>query len=136
MAEDRIAKLEEELSELRDLLTSLTLSVQYREDMAFEAALAYNQVAGQTRAALILVLGSIQSRALGEAPRQVSQPSMLEPFPVLAEAQEPGSIDLAEAIRLVARLVGNQEQAFNVLKAHQASGFGAEAYRRLGLGLR
>ncbi|WP_404285275.1 hypothetical protein [Glutamicibacter arilaitensis] len=136
MTEDRIAKLEEEISELRDLLTSLTLSVQYREDRAFEAAVAYNHVVGQARAALTLVLGSIQSRALGEKPQQVSHLSILEAFPVVAEAQEPKGVDLAEAIRLVAQIVGNQEQAFNVIKAHQASGFGVEAYTSLGMGVR
>ena len=135
MIEGRIEKLEEEISELREVLTNLALSVQYREDTAFTAAVAYNQVSGQARTALTLVLGSIQSRALGEEPQQVRQPSLLESFPVVAEAQVPGSIDLAEAMRLVAQIVGNQENAFNILKAHQASGFGDDAYSSLGLGL-
>lgn len=135
MSEARIAKLEEEISNLRELLTSMTLSVEYRKDMAFEASLSYNQVAGQTRTALTLVLGSIQSRAEEEEPQQVRNPEILALFPVIAEAQQPGKIDLAEAIGLVARIVGNQERAFQLLKAHQDSGFGVAAYKRLGLGL-
>lgn len=135
MNESRIEKLEEEISNLRELLTSITLSVKYRKDMAFEASLSYNQVAGQTRTALTLVLGSIQSRAEEEAPKQVRNPEILDRFPVIAEAQMAGSIDLAEAIRLVARIVGNQDRAYQLLKAHQDSGFGVEAYKKLGLQL-
>ncbi|MGP5687644.1 hypothetical protein [Glutamicibacter ardleyensis] len=135
MSEARIEKLEEEISNLRELLTSITLSVHYRKDMAFEASLSYNQIAGEARTALTLVLGSIQSRAEEEAPNQVRHPEILERFPVIAEAQMVGSIDLAEAIRLVARIVGNQERAYQLLKAHQESGFGVQAYKKLGLGL-
>lgn len=114
---------------------SITLSVKYRKDMAFEASLSYNQIAGQTRTALTLVLGSIQSRAEEEAPKQLRNPEILDRFPVIAEAQMAGSIDLAEAIRLVARIVGNQDRAYQLLKAHQDSGFGVEAYKKLGLQL-
>ena len=135
MSEARIAKLEEEISNLRELLTSITLRMEYRKDMAFEASLSYNQIAGQTRTALTLILGSIQSRAEEEEPQQVQNPEILGLFPVIAEAQQPGKIDLAGAIGLVARIVGNQERAYQLLKAHQDSGFGVEAYKRLGLGL-
>ncbi|HJX79891.1 hypothetical protein [Glutamicibacter sp.] len=135
MSEARIVKLEEEISNLRELLTSMTLSVEYRKDMAVEASLSNHQIAGQTRTALTLVLGSIQSRAEGEEPQQVRNPGILERFPVIAEAQIAGSIDLAEAIRLVARIVGNHEQAYQLLRAHHDSGFGVEAYKKLGLGL-
>ena len=71
MSEARIEKLEEEISSLRELLTSITLSVHYRKDMAFEASLSYNQIAGQARTALTLVLGSIQSR-VGRTPKHAS----------------------------------------------------------------
>lgn len=135
MTNDRIEKLQEEIAELQDLLLTLTLSVQYSEDNPFLARVARYQIAGEKRTALNMVLASIQARAEGHEPPQVKHPAVLEPFPVIAEAQKPGSIDLAEAIRLVAQIVGNQEKAFEILKAHQASGFGVESYQNLGLGL-
>lgn len=136
MTDDRIEKLQEEVAALQDLVLSLTLSVQYSEDDPFLARVARYQIAGEKRTALNMVLASIQARADGREPQQVTHPAMLEPFPVVAEAQKPGGIDLAEAIRLVALIVGNQAKAFEILKAHQASGFGIEAYQKLGLGLR
>ncbi|MFJ2621477.1 hypothetical protein [Glutamicibacter sp. NPDC087344] len=58
---------------------------------------------------------------------------MLERFPVLFPAVVNSAIDLAEAIRLVAEVVGNQALAFELLKAHKAGGFGGDGYEALGL---
>ncbi|MFJ2621178.1 hypothetical protein [Glutamicibacter sp. NPDC087344] len=101
--------------------------------MPFEAVLAQNEISGERRAALNLVLGAVLSRARGQEPQVVRAKPMIELFPVLSLAQANGGIDLAEAIRLVAEVVGSQALAFEVLKAHKGSGFGEDGYEALGL---
>ncbi|MFJ2620532.1 hypothetical protein [Glutamicibacter sp. NPDC087344] len=56
MSDNRIEKLERELEELRGLLTSVILSGRFRDDVPFEALLAQNEIAGERRTALNLVL--------------------------------------------------------------------------------
>ncbi|GMA32939.1 hypothetical protein [Litorihabitans aurantiacus] len=133
MSDRRIERLEKQVEELRALLTSVILSVNFHEDLPFESEMARREVAGERRAALNLVLACIAARSRGETPSRVRNSRMLEQFPVLELAQSPAAIDLDEAIALVADLVGSRDAALDVLKAHKAAGFGAETYRVLGL---
>lgn len=133
MSDERMERLEGELVRLQDLVTSLTLSVQYGGEEPFEAFLARNGIAGDKRAALNLVIGAILSRAVGAEPALVRNAEILEAFPAIRAAQRPGPVDVAEAVTLVGAIVGTQARAIECFAAHRARGLGREGHEALGI---
>ena len=133
MSEDRIERIEREVEELKGLLTSVILSARFRDDTPFESLIAKHAIAGDQRVALNLVLNSVLARAMGEKPQLVRDRELLDRFPVVENAQTPGAIDLADAIRLVSQVVGSQSTAYEFLRAYKDAGFGTEGFKALGL---
>lgn len=130
---DRIQELEGEVRQLRELLRSLTLSVQFDDREPYEAYLAEREIAGDQKLALQLVIASVLSRAMGDVPQKVRDESLLRAYPVIAEAQQDGNISLAEGIRMIGQIVGTQAEAIKCLEAHRDRGLFLEGHEALGI---
>ncbi|SNC73523.1 hypothetical protein SAMN05445756_2007 [Kytococcus aerolatus] len=127
-------RLQEEVSELQDLVRSLSLSVQYGEAEPFEAFLTRHGIAGRRRSALHLTLDAVLARALGQDPHPLSAHALedLSEFAdPLRQAGEPGPVTRGEALRILAQVVGSTELAEEALEAHRARGFALEAHAAL-----
>ncbi len=133
--QQRLKRLEEQvqhrLERLEEQVHSLIVAVRYRREEPWLGECLGLGIHGQERRDLMQVIASVLSRAVGDVPARPWDPSSANP--TVWAASEDAPITPAEAIRLVAEVVGCDETvARRLLKAWADRGLGGDANAVLG----
>ena len=129
----RVEEQSQRIDELQDALHTLSIAVRYREEEPYLAFLAEHGIAGLRRAALMMAIAGVLSRAQGEGLPLGSGAcdELLPDYPALAEAYSPEPIDWEEAVRIVGEVLGSEHLGKQALEAHHARGLGLEGHQAL-----
>ncbi|MDO4252611.1 MAG: hypothetical protein Q4C74_05185 [Rothia sp. (in: high G+C Gram-positive bacteria)] len=119
--DDKINELKNEIIELKDIIVSLSMSVEYSDLHPYERQLAQSIIGGKTRSYIKILLDKCDEK-LSNGEITMSR-LMLDEFPLLEKISNTNISSREDVINIVSIIVSNKSTAEKLLDSYIASGY-------------
>lgn len=125
--DEKIEELKNEIIELKDIIVSLSISVQYSDEHPYERQLAQSIIGGKERAYIKILLDKCDEKLLnGDV--QLSS-SMISEFPLLEKISNTEISSREDVINIISLVSASKETSEKLLDSYIQSGYSKSLWK-------